>query len=68
MIDKLGSHEDKEKYRRYLLRSYVEDSRKVDKSPPDLFIFLDWIMYEYLVTRFILLDTKYKKNVWLIEN
>lgn len=30
MIDKLASHEDKEKYRRYLLRSYVEDSRKVD--------------------------------------
>ncbi|XP_042059188.1 probable E3 ubiquitin-protein ligase ARI7 [Salvia splendens] len=33
MIDKLGSHEDKEKYRRYLLRSYVEDSRKIKWCP-----------------------------------
>lgn len=29
MIDKLASKEDKEKYYRYLLRSYVEDNRKV---------------------------------------
>ncbi|KAL1561358.1 putative E3 ubiquitin-protein ligase ari8 [Salvia divinorum] len=33
MIDKLASHEDKEKYRRYLLRSYVEDSRKIKWCP-----------------------------------
>lgn len=29
MIDELASDEDKEKYGRYLRRSYVEDSRKV---------------------------------------
>ncbi|KAL1536437.1 putative E3 ubiquitin-protein ligase ari7 [Salvia divinorum] len=33
MIDKLASHEDKEKYHRYLLRSYVEDSRKIKWCP-----------------------------------
>ncbi|KAL1535258.1 RBR-type E3 ubiquitin transferase [Salvia divinorum] len=33
MIDKLASHEDKEKYRRYLLRSYVEDSCKIKWCP-----------------------------------
>ncbi|XP_057779098.1 probable E3 ubiquitin-protein ligase ARI8 isoform X2 [Salvia miltiorrhiza] len=33
MIDNLASHEDKEKYRRYLLRSYVEDSRKIKWCP-----------------------------------
>lgn len=29
MINTLVSREDKERYHRYLLRSYVEDSRKV---------------------------------------
>lgn len=29
MIDMLASDEDKKKYSRYLLRSYVEDNRKV---------------------------------------
>lgn len=29
MIDSLASDEDKEKYSRYLLRSYIEDSKKV---------------------------------------
>lgn len=29
MIDKLACKEDKEKYYRYFLRSYVEDNRKV---------------------------------------
>ncbi|CAK9141648.1 unnamed protein product [Ilex paraguariensis] len=29
MIDMLASDEDKEKYDRYLLRSYIEDNRKV---------------------------------------
>ncbi|XP_011073921.1 probable E3 ubiquitin-protein ligase ARI8 [Sesamum indicum] len=33
MIDKLAPDEDKEKYRRYLLRSYVEDSRKIKWCP-----------------------------------
>ncbi|KAL8487403.1 hypothetical protein ACS0TY_023454 [Phlomoides rotata] len=33
MIDKLGSDVGKEKYRRYLLRSYVEDSRKIKWCP-----------------------------------
>lgn len=30
MIDKLATEEDKEKYARYLLRSYIEDNRKVN--------------------------------------
>lgn len=29
MINKLASKEDKDKYSRYLVRSYVEDNRKV---------------------------------------
>lgn len=29
MVDQLASEEDKEKYNRYFLRSYVEDNRKV---------------------------------------
>lgn len=29
MIDSLASGEDKDKYYRYLLRSYIEDNRKV---------------------------------------
>jgi ariadne-1 len=29
MINSLASDEDKEKYSRYLLRSYIEDSKKV---------------------------------------
>ena len=29
MINSLASNEDKEKYCRYLLRSYIEDSKKV---------------------------------------
>ena len=29
MVDKLASEEDKEKYNRYFLRSYIEDNRKV---------------------------------------
>lgn len=29
MIDFLASNEDKKKYNRYLLRSYIEDNRKV---------------------------------------
>ncbi|KAL2530079.1 putative E3 ubiquitin-protein ligase [Forsythia ovata] len=33
MIDMLGSDEDKEKYRHYLLRSFVEDSRKTKWCP-----------------------------------
>ncbi|KAI3473035.1 hypothetical protein Pfo_029464 [Paulownia fortunei] len=33
MIDKLAPNEDKEKYCRYLLRSYVEDSRKIKWCP-----------------------------------
>ncbi|GFP80706.1 probable E3 ubiquitin-protein ligase ari7 [Phtheirospermum japonicum] len=33
MIDKLASDQDKEKYHRYLLRSYVEDSRKIKWCP-----------------------------------
>lgn len=34
MVNKFGSDVDKEKYRRYLVRSYVEDSRKVGISFP----------------------------------
>lgn len=30
MVDKLASEEDKEKYNRYFLRSYIEDNRKVN--------------------------------------
>lgn len=43
MIDKLASNEDKNKYMRYLLRSYVEDSRKVDFSlkPSELLLDFD---------------------------
>ncbi|KAG6477854.1 hypothetical protein ZIOFF_061286 [Zingiber officinale] len=33
MIDLLASHEDKEKYSRYLLRSYIEDNRKTKWCP-----------------------------------
>ncbi|KAL7128117.1 hypothetical protein ABFS83_14G294500 [Erythranthe nasuta] len=33
MIDELGSGEDKEKYGRYLRRSYVEDSRQIKWCP-----------------------------------
>ncbi|XP_073299636.1 probable E3 ubiquitin-protein ligase ARI8 isoform X1 [Primulina huaijiensis] len=33
MIDKLATDADKEKYHRYLLRSYVEDSRKIKWCP-----------------------------------
>ncbi|GER41654.1 RING/U-box superfamily protein [Striga asiatica] len=33
MINELACDEDKEKYKRYLLRSYVEDSRKVKWCP-----------------------------------
>eukprot|EP00262_Sarcandra_glabra_P015770 TRINITY_DN494_c0_g2_i1.p1 TRINITY_DN494_c0_g2~~TRINITY_DN494_c0_g2_i1.p1 ORF type:complete len:586 (+),score=71.79 TRINITY_DN494_c0_g2_i1:157-1914(+) len=33
MIDILASEEDKEKYRRYLLRSYIEDNRKTKWCP-----------------------------------
>ncbi|KAK6145784.1 hypothetical protein DH2020_019653 [Rehmannia glutinosa] len=33
MIDMLASDEDRKKYRRYLLRSYVEDSRKIKWCP-----------------------------------
>lgn len=29
MVDMLAPDEDKDKYRRYLLRSYIEDNRKV---------------------------------------
>jgi ariadne-1 len=29
MIDLLASNEDKQKYDRYLLRSYIEDNKKV---------------------------------------
>ena len=29
MIDLLASNEDKQKYTRYLLRSYIEDNKKV---------------------------------------
>ena len=31
MVNMLTSDEDKKKYRRYLLRSYIEDNRKVCK-------------------------------------
>ncbi|XP_074567402.1 putative E3 ubiquitin-protein ligase ARI8 [Curcuma longa] len=33
MIDLLATHEDKEKYSRYLLRSYIEDNRKTKWCP-----------------------------------
>ncbi|XP_057957773.1 probable E3 ubiquitin-protein ligase ARI8 [Malania oleifera] len=33
MIDKLVTYEDKEKYSRYLLRSYIEDNRKTKWCP-----------------------------------
>ncbi|KAG6475049.1 probable E3 ubiquitin-protein ligase ARI8 [Zingiber officinale] len=33
MIDLLASHEDKEEYSRYLLRSYIEDNRKTKWCP-----------------------------------
>lgn len=39
MVNKFGSDGDKEKYRRYLLRSYVEDSRKVGISFPETLSF-----------------------------
>jgi len=29
MVDKLASEDEKEKYNRYFLRSYIEDNRKV---------------------------------------
>lgn len=32
MFEKLASKEDKEKYYRYFIRSYVEDNRKVKDS------------------------------------
>ena len=32
MFEKLASKEDKEKYYRYFIRSYVEDNRKVRQS------------------------------------
>lgn len=50
MVDKLASEEDKDKYNRYFLRSYIEDNRKVNATqiayfryvshPPDYFISL----------------------------
>ena len=33
MIDKLVSDDDKEKYSRYLLRSYIEDNKTVNPTP-----------------------------------
>lgn len=33
MIDGLSSDEDKQKYSRYLLRSYIEDNKKVCSGP-----------------------------------
>ncbi|KAJ4886254.1 putative E3 ubiquitin-protein ligase ARI7 [Raphanus sativus] len=33
MVDKLASDEDKEKYNRYFLRSYIEDNRKMKWCP-----------------------------------
>ncbi|CAA7027310.1 unnamed protein product [Microthlaspi erraticum] len=33
MVDKLASEEDKEKYNRYFLRSYIEDNRKMKWCP-----------------------------------
>lgn len=35
MIYTLASDEDKEKYRHYLLRSFVEDNRKVGRAFPN---------------------------------
>lgn len=40
MIDILALNEDKDKYRRYLLRSYIEDNRKVHLYLPSLLLFL----------------------------
>lgn len=37
MVDKLASEEDKEKYNRYYLRSYIEDNRKVKATLVHLF-------------------------------
>lgn len=31
MVNKLASNDDKEKYNRYFLRSFVEDNRKVEE-------------------------------------
>lgn len=44
MVNKLASDDDKKKYSRYLLRSYVEDNRKVRRQMttfPVGFIYLD---------------------------
>lgn len=39
MVDTMASREDREKYARYLRRSYVEDNRKVPLFPCEFFSF-----------------------------
>ena len=51
MINVLASDEDKEKYSRYFIRSYIEDNRKVS-----LYLKLSWIV-------FCCISNKY--NMWL---
>lgn len=45
MINRMASDEDKEKYSRYFLRSYVEDNRKVYWGLKTLDLFITFCTY-----------------------
>ena len=52
MINSLVSDEDRKKYARYLLRSYVEDNKKVELDLLAYYLLLFWVHFNHTIWLF----------------